>query len=158
MQNKSINFNLQTSAPNSGRYDQNTIQALSKLKLLDYPNLITQTATLDKNQYLDFFKNSICLLLYDVSQYHNKFSGVMLDALNNSCPVITASNTWMGDTVAKYNAGIVVENYNPQTVLAALEVIMHNYPQFSANALLAAEQLEKIHNPKYTLDVVASYL
>jgi hypothetical protein len=77
---------------------------------------------------------------------------------NNGCPIITSNNTWMGDTVAKYNAGVVVDNYEPITVLAAIETIIQNYSSFAKNAFIAAEELEKTHNPKYTLDVIKNCL
>ncbi|MFU8798093.1 MAG: glycosyltransferase, partial [Gammaproteobacteria bacterium] len=155
---KKIPFELQTSVPNSGRYDSDTVQAMKVLSQLSYPYLKVQTSTQDCEQYLNFFKHGICLLLYDEKHYHDKFSGVTLDAFNNGCPVITARNTWMGEQVLQYHAGIVVDDYSPQTVLAALENIIKNYVQFSVNATIAAEQLEKIHNPKYTLDLVTSVI
>ena len=89
-----LSFEIQISTPTSLRYDKATQIALNKLKALPKQNLITHKQTLNKTQYQNLFPGAICLLIYDHKSYHDKFSGVALDAFYAGCPVITATNTF----------------------------------------------------------------
>lgn len=148
--NIKIPFEIQVSKPNSLRYDTETEQALQVLQTLNKNNLVLHTATLTQNQYSALFNNAICLLLYDKS-YKDKFSGVALDAFYAGCPIVTIANTWIGDTVTKYTAGIVLDNYDILNIHAAIETIIKNYSFYQANAQQAAKILSIEHDPKNTL-------
>lgn len=153
-QNNTI-FEIQVSAPNSQRYDDATQQALQLLQTISRNNLILHKATLSQTQYLELFNNSICLLLYDKNDYSDKFSGVALDAFYAGCPIITAKNTWMGDTAEKYQAGIALDNYDNQSIQQAAEQIINNYAQYHNNAKKAAFELSSAHDPRNTLASIA---
>ena len=142
---------IQISPPNSGRYDQESQLAIQKLEALPQDNITLLRATLDQAQYQALFVNSICLLIYDVNSYHDKFSGVLLDACYAGCPIITVANTWMGETVNRFNAGITVTNRNPETILNAINSIQQSYFLYSNNADHAATILSCEHDPKNTL-------
>lgn len=106
---------------------------------------------LAQTQYQALFTNAICLLIYDINNYHDKFSGVVLDACYAGCPIITVANTWMGDTVNRFNAGIVLNNCTPAHILTAVKTIQQNYSFYASNADQAAITLAKEHDPKNTL-------
>lgn len=148
-------FEIQVSAPNSQRYDEATQQALQLLQTIPNDHLILHRATLEQSQYLDLFNNSICLLLYDKNDYSDKFSGVALDAFYAGCPIITAKNTWMGDTAEKYQAGIALDNYDNASIHKATEQIINNYEQYHINAKKAALELSAAHDPKNTLIAIS---
>lgn len=144
-------FALQASPPNSLRYDAQTAQALKLLENIPSENLTLYKQTLDKEQYLNLFNNAICLLLYDQQGYNDKFSGIALDAFYAGCPVITVSNTWMGDTATQYQAGIAVEKCDLELIKEAINKIINNYAFYHQNAKLAAVELQKQHDPANTL-------
>ncbi len=153
-QNRDTFFEIQISAPNSQRYDAPTKQALKQLADLPATNLQLHEDTLNAQQYLQLFNNAICLLLYNQHNYHDKFSGVALDAFYAGCPIITAKHTWMGDVVEQYGAGITLSDYAPTSVQAAIDHIAENYQQFHANAQQAALSLRALHDPSNTLDFI----
>lgn len=153
-QGKNTKFELQISAPSSQRYDKFTQLALSKLQTLTGNNLILHKETLNQTQYLDLFNNSICLLLYNQKEYQDKFSGIALDAFYAGCPIITAKNTWMGDTAERYAAGVALDKYTPTEIQHAIDHIIENYEFFHANAKRAAQELTKLHDPKHTLSFI----
>lgn len=152
---KKIGINLpitiQISPPNSGRYDQNSQLAIQRLKSMPQDNLTLHTETLEQAKYQALFANSICLLIYDANSYHNKFSGVVLDACYAGCPIITVANTWLGDTINRFNAGITITNRNPETIINAINTIQKNYSLYSKNADHAATILSNEHDPINTL-------
>jgi glycosyltransferase involved in cell wall biosynthesis len=150
-QDINLPFEIQISPPNSGRYDKETELAINKLNKLEKENIILHQTTLDQTQYQELFINSICLLIYDNNNYNDKFSGVTLDAFYAGCPIITVGNTWMGDTVKRFNAGIALENRSPKYIFNAINTIIQNYKQYSINAMHAATTLAKEHDPLNTL-------
>jgi len=93
-------------------------------------------------------KSSILLLLYDPTRYIGAISGILLEALSMSKPVIVRSNTWLADQVQKYGGGIVVSGLNPESIKTAVEKMKLNYEAFSAEAFRAGEELSERHNGK----------
>ena len=91
-------------------------------------------------------KSSILLLLYDPTRYIGAISGILLEALSMSKPVIVRSGTWLADQVQKYGGGIVISELNPENIKTAIEKIKLNYEVFSAEAFRAGEELSKRHN------------
>lgn len=153
-QGKNTKFEIQVSPPSSLRYDEPTQAALHILEDIAADNLILHRETLNQEQYLDQFKNSICLLVYKQRDYQDKFSAVALDSFYAGCPIITAKNTWMGDMAERYTAGIALDTYTPESIQQAIEDIAANYAVYNANAKNAAQQLSQLHDPKHTLRVI----
>ena len=136
------------------RYDKPTHLALNKLKKLNYPHAIFHKDTLNREKYLSLFKGAICLLIYDLDSYKDKFSGVTLDAFYVGCPIITTAGTWMGEVATRFNAGIALSDHSPASVLEAIKQIMNSYDVFQLNAINAAKELTKEHDPKKTVDAL----
>ncbi len=149
--NIQIPFEIQISMPHSQRYDAPTAQALKILKNLPKDHLQLHHLTLERAQYLQQFNNAICLLLYENSYFHDKISGVALDAFYAGCPLITVSGIWIGEVVEKFNAGIVLADLELTKIHSAIETVIANYAFFQANARKAAYVLQKIHDPLNTL-------
>lgn len=152
-----IRVQMQTSAPHNGRYEKQVEIALKRLQVLGYPHLSLVEATQTKEAYLKGFANSVCLLLYDVDEYHDKFSGVALDALYGGSPIVTVAGTWIADQVERFQAGIVIADRSPQTVLAASQAIMNDYQHYHHNAVHAGIVLEKAHQPEKTIDAITDH-
>lgn len=147
-------FEIQISKPNSQRYDTRTAQALELLSSLPKDNLILHSDTLEQTEYLNLFNNAICLLLYEQNSYHDKFSGVALDAFYAGCPVITIRDTWMGDVTERFDAGIALTTLTVTELHKSIEFITANYASFQSNAKKAAKELQKLHDPINTLNFV----
>ena len=153
-------FELQISPPSKDCYDDTTEMALKKMAVLQQvakTPVTTHTNTLNQAQYQALFSDGICLLLYDPIAYAGKFSGVALDALCAGMPIVATRGTWMADRVQEFEAGLVVDDTAPKSVLAAIRNIMTHFSHYQRNALLAAEVLIKRHHPVHTLSVVRSY-
>jgi glycosyltransferase involved in cell wall biosynthesis len=155
---KNTPFEIQVSAPSSQRYDNATQVALERLRALPPENLLLHANTLNKEQYLELFNNSICLLIYQQEEYENKFSAVALDAFYAGCPIVTAKNTWMGDMAERYGAGIALGpvQYTAAGIVEAIEAIEQDYAGFQARARVAARELAVLHDPRRTLEVLAT--
>ncbi len=130
--------------------------ALDRLRSLDYPNLELVEQTLSLADYHALFHNAICLLLYDREAYHDKFSSVALEALFSGAPVITPSGTWMGDVVAKYGAGVVLDELSNSAIHEAVQSVRGEFSAFQERALAAGQALACLHDPQSTLDYLES--
>lgn len=149
---------LQVSPPASGRYDAASERALLKLRRLSYSSVTLHEQTLNREAYQRLFENAVCLLLYDVDFYRDKFSGVALDAFLAGSPVIAMVGTWAGDTVQKFNAGVALKDRSPQSVCSAVEWILDHCQHCRENAKRAGEALQKLHDPANTLAAIGKYL
>ncbi len=149
-------FKLQISAPESGRYDERSQEALKQLQQCKHQQLLLENHTLTEAEYLSQFNGSICLQPYDPESYFDKFSGVTLDAICSGAPVITSDNTWAADTVKKYQAGIVIADRKPETILSAIHTIKQDYHSYQQNCLQAREQLIEQHDAKHTVALLQS--
>jgi glycosyltransferase involved in cell wall biosynthesis len=151
-------FSIQISPPNSNRYDHASTCALTQLKKLPKDNLVLYHTTLPEHTYQSVFKGAISLLLYDNQIYHNKFSGVALDAFYAGSPIITTPNTWIAETVLRFQAGLVLKNNTQAHLIESIQLIQNNYVDYSHRALLAQNTLKKEHDPKNTLSLVSDII
>lgn len=153
---KKLPFAVQVAAPSSNKYDAKTLLSLIKLQQIAAlnNNIILYKQALTTQEYQALFCGAICLLVYDKQQYANKFSGVTLDAFYAGCPVITVSDTWMGEVTSKFDAGIVLFEVNVITVRDAILKIKEQYTFYHNNAKLAAKYLITTHDPKHSLQAV----
>ena len=151
---------LQISTPNSNRLDKQIALDLSKLQPIAHLNhkIKLCRSALTALQYQELFLGAICLLVYDQTQYADKFSGVTLDAFYAGCPVITVGDTWMGDITLRFNAGIVLKQPTITTISDAILKIIDQYSYYHENAKRAAQYLIAAHDPKHSLQAVYDYL
>lgn len=156
--NRQDHFVLQVSAPESGKYDNPSLKALTQLESLSYPNLTTHRQTLNKDEYLTLFEHAITLLLYEQGDYQNKYSGVAHNAFSAGSPVITTPNTWAAQMVQRYQAGKVVAPSCPQAVLEAIDEIKHNLNTFQEGAQRAGAEIDSHHDPMKTLQLIRGAL
>ena len=150
--NINTKFTIQISKPNSNKYDKETEDNINRLKVNRTDNLTLLEDTQSEDNYLNLFINSICLLPYCSKSYNDKFSGVTLDALYTGCPIITTKDTWMGDTVQQYQAGLALDNFEYNTLKTAIDEIIQNFAKFNTNAIKAGQELKKLHHPANTVN------
>jgi glycosyltransferase involved in cell wall biosynthesis len=141
----SIPVTLQTSAEHYDKYDDATRQAMGRLEECAYPHVVRVAETLSQAGYQRLFAGAICLQLYSQQDFRDRISGVTLDALTNGSPVITLSDTWMARIVARYDAGLVIDTTEPESVYRAVTQVMENYERYRDNALKAGRELQ-MHN------------
>ena len=147
-----IPFCVQCSPPSSGNYDAVAQKAIKKLHKINYVHLKKTNKTLDQKEYLKQFAGSICLQPYDIDSYHDKFSGVTLDAICCGAPIISTTGTWIADTINKYKVGVLITNTEPKTIIKAIQMIMQDYNKYKANCIIASQELKKLHAPENTLN------
>lgn len=159
VEKKSIDLPLeiQISAPFSGRYDEKIETALKKLRQLSLKKITLHRETLDKVAYQQLFQQAIVLLIYDAGYYHDKFSGVALDAFYAGCPVVATANTWAGEIVSRFQAGHVLTDRSPESILQAVQAIKNNFEMYQQRAKQAAAFLMEAHDPKQTWRVIDQY-
>ena len=141
--NLSIPIVLQTSAEHYGKYDSVTLSDINRLQTLAYSQLRNYQDTLNANEYSDLFKNAICLQLYDASSFFDRISGVTLDAFSLGCPIIATAGTWIARMVFRFEAGVVIDDTSPTTVLTAVQQVIANFQSYARNAIAAGRVLQE---------------
>ncbi len=125
---------VQASGDHYGRFDQSTRADLRRLQRCDYPHLTVLTDTMDAQQYQQLFAGAICLQPYGRADYADKMSAVTFDALRNGAPIVTVAGTTMAAIAEASAAGLVVDEPNPQALLAACQAVLQRYAEFSQHA------------------------
>lgn len=134
---------LQTSAEQEGKYDAGIRADLKRLDAIGYPHLSTRGQTLEPRQYADMFTGAICLQLYDAGVFSDRVSGVTLDAFSSGSPVVSTPGSWIARTVQRFDAGTVVGDARPESVLAAVEQQIVAYAGLAARARAAGKVLQE---------------
>jgi glycosyltransferase involved in cell wall biosynthesis len=141
----------------SGAYDPEVKEYIRIVKNEHFDKVELIEQPLSQPEYEKTMQKSlILLLLYDPTHYIGAISGILLEALSMSKPVVVRSGTWLADQVQKYGGGIVISELNPENIKAAIEKIRFNYEKFSAEAFEAGEELSKRHNGKELARLIKS--
>lgn len=134
---------LQTSAQHYDKYDDATRRNLQRLDQIKYVALQRHPETLKPSDYHALYQGAICLQFYSQQAFNDRISGVTLDALSMSCPVITLEGTWMARLITEFGAGVVLASPDPEGVLEAVNMIVARYDQYQAAALRAGQELQR---------------
>ena len=145
---------IQASHPHSGKHPMDIQKAINKLQNLNYPALKLLTSTLSEEEYTGLFNGAICLQLYDPEEFHDRVSGVTLDALAQGAPIIALQGSWSAAVVEKYKAGLVIKKPDPESIHRAVENIRTDYKTFSRAALKAGRTLGREHDAKDIFNAV----
>ena len=62
----------------------------------------------------------------------------------------------MGDVVAKYGAGVVVDELSNSAIHEAVQSVRSEFSAFQERALAAGQILARLHDPRATLDYLES--
>jgi glycosyltransferase involved in cell wall biosynthesis len=133
---------IQASADHRQRYDEKTAQDIQRLEGIRYPNLKLIEAALPQDDYLAQFEGGICLQPYDAADFADRISGISLDGLSAGAPLVVPAGTWMGRTVQRFGAGVVLEEMSAPAMLAAIMTILDDWPGFRDRARLAGKALQ----------------
>ena len=66
-------------------------------------------------------------MVYSPENYRDKFSGVVLNALYAGCPIVGIADTWIGETVRRFQVGVVLTHRSPENIYEALQLIRREY-------------------------------
>lgn len=113
--------------------------------LLHEQKLVLDDGYIDNDDLVNYVsKYEVGVCFYDMDQInHNRFnylsapSGKMFTYFASGVPII-ASNISGLKIIEEYKAGVLINDYKPQTILEALLKIKQNYQQYSTNCLAAA--------------------
>lgn len=135
-------ISVQVSADHYGKYDDQTLADIARLERCDYPGLRLIRNPLSPSGYSALFPGGICLQPYDRSEFRDRASGVTMDALVNGCPVIAPSGTWIAELVTRNRAGVVLEEFDPDSIIAAARRVIEGYTSYRNNALAGGAALQ----------------
>jgi hypothetical protein len=147
--NEQIPCRLQISPDHNHEHNSATKAQLQRLAAVHYPFLDIFPETLPTKDYLNLFEGVICIQLYNPELFADRISGVTLDALTAGSPIVTTAGSWIARMVQRFDAGIVISETTPETVIAAIKHIVANYARFRTNALAAGHTLTKEHSAEF---------
>ncbi|MEO8627241.1 MAG: glycosyltransferase [Betaproteobacteria bacterium] len=142
-QREKISISVQASADHYEKYDAPTRTDLVRLAEVSYKWLTVRPETLTHADYAALFVGGICLQPYSREEFSDRVSGVTLDALIAGAPVITLSRTWIARLVERFDAGIVVDDASPATLLKAIQHVIDNYTVYHLHAKAAGRAEQK---------------
>ena len=137
---------IQTSAEYFDKYDAATMADIARLKSITYSCLTLRSDVLSASEYEEMFSGAIALQLYKATDFTDRVSGVTLDAFSAGCPVITTAGTWIARMVERFDAGLIVDNIQPEEVLSRVTAIISEYSHYAANASNAGKTLQQENN------------
>jgi glycosyltransferase involved in cell wall biosynthesis len=82
----------------------------------------------------------IIVLPYQPSEFSNRTSGLLIDALLCGVPVVVQKGTWLGNLVARYDCGALAETASPEAYIKAIELVAANHHQYRKNAIKAGKK------------------
>lgn len=151
-----IPVTLQTSSEQAGKYDAAIRADLKRLGEIGYPHLRIQGETLDPAQYADLFRGAICLQLYDASAFADRVSGVTLDAFSHGSPVISTPGSWISRMVQRFDAGTIVADTSPASVLRAVQQQIDDYLEYARRAGAAGAILQEENSAQALFDLLTN--
>ncbi len=137
-----IPVRIQTSSDHGRRLDPATMADLDRLRKTGYPALEEYPDTLADESYESLFPGGICLQPYDRVDFADRISGITLDALSMGCPVIATSGTWIAGVICRFDAGVVLDDPEPASMLSAVDLINNSYGDFSRRAAAAGAVMQ----------------
>lgn len=133
---------IQASADHRQRYDEKTAQDIQRLEVIRYPNLKLIEAVLPQDEYLSQFEGCICLQPYDPADFADRISGISLDGLSAGAPLVVPAGTWMGRTVQRFGAGVVLDEMSAPAMLDAIRTILADWSGFRDRARITGKALQ----------------
>ncbi len=82
----------------------------------------------------------IIVLPYQPSEFSNRTSGLLIDALLCGVPLVVQRGTWLGNLVARYDCGALAETASPKAYIKAIESVAANHHHYKRNAISAGKK------------------
>jgi glycosyltransferase involved in cell wall biosynthesis len=145
---------VQASPTHRGRHDAAIEREIGRLRGAAYAGLTLCTETLAPAAYADAFRGAIALQPYASGDFHDRVSGVTLDALNAGCPVVVSAGTWMARVIDSHGAGVATTDLSPAGLIHAIDAILADYPGYAARAAAAGRILQTQHSAGRVIDAI----
>lgn len=152
---RDVEVRIQASPTHWGDIRPDVAAELDRLEAIQYAGLIRENRTLTDTQFREFVRDGIALLPYDAEMFHDRVSGVAVDAIIEGSPIITSKGSWMADLVDRLGAGIVVDGRDVSGWRDAVDAICDDWAGYRSKAVKAAAELARIHQPSRFWDAVA---
>lgn len=136
-------------------YPEDTLPHAKRLLALDYPHLRKLPADLPATEYYKIFTGGICLQLYDKYKFADRISGVTFDALMTGCPIVALAGFWGARMVKRFDAGVVVENTDPELVSKAVKQIIDDYKNYQRKAYAGGKILANENSATHLLKILS---
>ncbi len=137
-------FELQINDP-----DPECIQQITAFLAESHMSVTTRDEPLSGPEYEQLLAMAdVVLLPYWSSIYDSRTSGVLVEAIASSKPIITTEDTWLAREATGLGTGLLVESRNPASIAAALIEVRKNYSEYSRLAGKAAVRCREQHNPE----------
>ncbi len=130
---------------------------VARLLAANYRGLIADPRSPDRAEYAARYSGALVLAPYERAKFADGVSGIVLDALLHGAPVITTAGTWAGDVVARFDAGVVLQERSGAHLLSAVEQILARWEWFADNAARASDALAQEHDPRGIASLIASH-
>jgi len=147
-------ISVQNSADHHGKYCAATKADIHRLINIHYPYLQLIPETLNSVAYIRQFSGAISIQLYDVSKFQDRISGVTLDALSAGSPIVATAGTWTAKMVDRFNAGIIIDDLQPEKIVSAIQEIISKYGEYSKNAHNGGLRLQQENSAEYLFDTL----
>lgn len=118
------------------------------------PGVSLQTEALHEENY-DKCLNSadVVLIPYKPESYQRRTSLIFLEAVGAGIPVLPTAGTWMCAEMKRLGLnGIFIEEFTSQSIAAAVENVIKQWPEVIFNALKAKKTIKAKHNPIHFVD------
>jgi glycosyltransferase involved in cell wall biosynthesis len=143
-----LRFTLQVNdlyAPNTR---EEIVSTIDELKRLESAQLRFIDAPLSSDDYYELLGSAdVVMLPYWQSIYRSRTSGILAEALGAGKIVIVTDDTWMGDQVTKYGAGVLCRDRDVSNLADAITRIHLDRASFIARAVGAQGAWLATHNP-----------
>ena len=101
------------------------------------------------HEYDQFFEDSdIILIPYQFELYPIQTSGVVVDALSRSKPIIVPENTWLSDQIEQFGAGVKFNGRDYESLLCAIIKATKTIDSLRKKASNNIEKFVEFHSPK----------
>ncbi|MFA4945272.1 MAG: hypothetical protein WC789_11295 [Lentisphaeria bacterium] len=148
---------IQASPPHTGRHEPGVVAELARLAAIGYPHLVQLGQTLDAEEYRALFRGAISLQPYDPAAFAGeRVSGVTLDSLTQGSPVIVPAGTWMARLAERFNAGVALADFAPETLWAAACRIRADYAAYRQRALAGGATLQRENSAAHLLALLTA--
>jgi hypothetical protein len=155
VEGRTIPLFVQVSKKHAVKHGHREAGVVETLLSSGYAGLMTDETPPDRSDYLKRFKGALVLAPYAREQFASQVSGIVLDALLHGAPVIATKDTWPGDQVQRFGAGVTIAERTASALEAAIDKVMADWPTYSANACSAAQVLAHEHDPRHLLDIIS---
>lgn len=137
---------VQVSAPHRDKHPAPMLALIDRLTATRYANLTVRRETLTPPDYQALFPGGISIQPYAQDDFQDRVSGVALDALGASCPIVTTANTWLARLVLRFDAGVVTSDLSPAGLIRSIEQVLADYIGYAQRAAIAGQALKSEHS------------